>query len=470
MRRAMLISATVLVTILSVPEARSAPLRVYGENPRYLERGGVPIVLFGSGEWGIISDASVDIAEHNEWYAECGANANRASLFAFCVREGRDDLLAPWPRVGPGVARDGGPRFDLDQWDEAFWARLHAYLSDCQDRGIVVLLQIFDEPYTEGNPERWGLNPFNPENNINAIPGMPDGDGSAEEAFYDPTNAELMAIQDALVTRLLDETAARYDNVIYEIGNEINMDSVTALAEEWQDHWLDLFERYHAEHPGVEPLLTNDTRGSLMESGRGRWGVLNHHGLVSLNFVRTSPADMAREVARQIDEHHGFYGVPVLNSRPASDPDRTDYPDIVSEDQGRAIYLTYLLGGGHVVGFRTTIGSWQGGRAAERIIQTTRTLADRLPLFSMAPRHELVDGRGALCSVGGGCVAVYLPEGGAAEVNLDATGLGKEWDLLRYDPREMTFQEMGAVEGSSITLESPGEGVGQDWVFILTAR
>ena len=55
---------------------------------RYFLDGDKPVVLFGSGLWTIISDGTIDIEDHNSWYAQYGANANRAALFAFCTAVG----------------------------------------------------------------------------------------------------------------------------------------------------------------------------------------------------------------------------------------------------------------------------------------------------------------------------------------------------------------------------------------------
>ena len=41
----------------------------------------------------------------------------------------------PWPRTGPGDATDGKPRFDLDQFDPAFFDRLRDRVVDGRRRG-----------------------------------------------------------------------------------------------------------------------------------------------------------------------------------------------------------------------------------------------------------------------------------------------------------------------------------------------
>ena len=440
-------------------------LRVDPDNPHWLRYGDRAIALFGSGLWTIIPDQSVDIQDHNRWYAEAGANANRATLFAFCTTVNDGNGLAPWPRSGAGLARDGRPRFDLDRWDERFWRRLHEYLSDCERRGIFVLLQMFDEPFLEGGEDRWGANPFSPENNVSHVPDLPGGAGGnaargAEAAFYDPDNQVLMRYQDALIARLLDETAARYGNIIYEIGNEINLDSETPKQVQWQQHWIEFFRRYEREH-NVELLLTNDTRRSLAAAAGAGFQVINDHGFPLPRGDRMTPEAILKQVTADFAE----FRRPIINSRPASDPDRSDYPDRVSEDQGRRIFWSYFLAGGHVISFRTTEESWKGGRAAERIVGGLQFLIGLTNLERLRPRPDLVQGGLCLADPGKEYV-VYLPEGGSADVDLSDLPQGRSLPVVRYDPRIVAGEILGRAGGSSsYRLSAPGGERGRDWVF-----
>ncbi len=440
-----------------------AALEVCAENNRYLADGDVPVVLFGSGFWTIIPDTTVDIEEHNAWYARWGANANRASLFAFCtaVEEGKG--LVPWMRTGPGQANDGQPKFDLNQPNPAFWKRLDEYLRSCRRHGIYVWLQIFDEPFTEEGRGRWYLNPFNPDNNINELPGLPRGGKSGEDAFYDPHNAPLMAIQDALVRRLLDATA-EFDHVVYEIGNEINMDSVAPHAAEWQQHWIRLFETYQHEH-GKKLLLSNNTRRSLFEEDQAGFQVVNHHGFTTLRVRDSKPVALAQLVQQFVLGDYAAYQRPIINSRPASDPDRVNYPDVVSEDEGRVLYWSYFLSGGHIVGFRTTKESWKDGEAAERILLHLRAFIAETPFVSMAPHTNLIEGNGLCLANPGQTYAVYLPAGGA--VRLDLRDIRTPFTMRGYDPRTGDWQKARkVVAGEWVPLEAPGD---KDWAALLTA-
>jgi hypothetical protein len=463
-----LLAATAAFTLV-FSEAADAALSV-AKNPRYLEDDGKPVVLFGSGFWTIIGDTSVDIVEHNTWYARYGANANRASLFAFCTAAPEGKGLCPWLRTGPGLANDGKPKFDLAKPNEAFWRRANAYFSDCRERDIYVLLQIFDEPYVEGGDDRWRLNPFNPENNVNRIPGLPGGNGSGEEAFYDPDNEPLMKIQDALVRRLLDETVGRHGNIIYEIGNEINMDSVTRKARAWQQHWIDFFRRYEEEHPGLNLLLSNDTRADLLEAGKDGFDVINHHGAVGIDINRTPTHELAQRIYQEIARDFAAYRRPIINSRPCSDPDRTNYSDIVSGVKGRVLYWSYFLSGGHIIGFRTTLESWKEGTTAETIIMNLRKFIDGTHFERMSPRPDLVEGNALCLAEPGKQYVVYLPVGGEVTVNLADLPKGEKLAVRRYDPRSGESVNLGLAETGRYRFKSPTSGEGQDWALYIASE
>lgn len=454
---------------VNFPEDADAALEV-SKDGRYFMDDGKAVVLFGGGLWTIIPDTSVDIAEHNSWYARFGANANRATLFAFCTAVPEGKGLCPWLRTGPGMANDGKPKFDLTEPNEEFWRRANAYFSDCQKRGIYVLLQMFDEPFVEGGESRWRLNPFNPDNNINRILGLPGGSGSGEEAFYDPDNKVLMRIQDALIRRLLDETAGRYGNIIYEIGNEINMDSVTEKARRWQQHWIGFFRKYERDHPGVRLLLSNDTRAELLDAGREGFDVINHHGALGVNIKNTPTHELPSRIYRAVTRDFTKYRRPIINSRPCSDPDRKNYPDVVSETQGRVLYWSYFLSGGHIIGFRTTEESWKGGTKAERIIRNLRRFIERTNFERLAPRRDLVEGSGLCFAEPGKEYIVYLPVGGTVSVNLADILEGVKLRVWRYNPRTGETIRIGTAGRGKYRLHSPSSGEGEDWVFHIVGE
>ena len=76
--------------------------------------------------------------------------------------------LAPWARAGAehGLGPDGLPKFDLDTWDERYFARLRGLLSAADARGVVVELVFFCSQYNE---ECWLHSPLHPAGNVNGV-------------------------------------------------------------------------------------------------------------------------------------------------------------------------------------------------------------------------------------------------------------------------------------------------------------
>ncbi len=141
--------------------------------------------------------------------------------------------LAPWERTGPGKANDGGPKYDLNRFDERYWRRAVQYVQDATQRGIYPLIQIWCEPLVERGEGRWIVHPFDPDNNINHIPKLPTGsaDAGRDGIFYNTANRRLLRFQEAFVRKALDELG-RFP-VIWDIGSaklRCQMPASTQLA------------------------------------------------------------------------------------------------------------------------------------------------------------------------------------------------------------------------------------------------
>jgi len=120
------------------------------------------------------------------------------------------DYIAPFRRTGPGLAHDGQPRYDLDQWNPEFFERLHRFVSLASDYGIVVEVVLLSNAYAPGI---WTLNPLHHDNNINGLENVPWPD------YLSTRHPKLFARQCAHVRKIVEELN-RYDNVLFEICNE----------------------------------------------------------------------------------------------------------------------------------------------------------------------------------------------------------------------------------------------------------
>jgi hypothetical protein len=185
--------------------------------------------LLGSTEhYGSLVNAAFDFERYLGTIAADGLSLTRA--FA-CYRELEDSLdeqlgyantlaprpehyLAPWARApdGGGAGPDGQPRFDLDTWDERFFARLRAFLAGAAARDVVVELVFFCNPYDEG---RWHHLPLHPASNVNGVGSRM----AAPRDFLSLVDPSVVAHQRRLVRKLVTETNA-YGNLYYEVCNE----------------------------------------------------------------------------------------------------------------------------------------------------------------------------------------------------------------------------------------------------------
>jgi hypothetical protein len=177
---------------------------------------------------------------------------------------------APYLRTGPGNALDGKPKFDLTQFDPAYFDRMRQRVIAFKDRGIYVSIMLFNgwSISNKGNQNNaWPGHPYDKSNNINGIDGdFADHDGAGEET-HALNNPAVSAMQDAYVRRVID-AVNDLDNVMYEVSNE-STGSADAVA--WQQHIITLIKKYELgkqkQHPvGMTALFPNGNDADLFAS------------------------------------------------------------------------------------------------------------------------------------------------------------------------------------------------------------
>ena len=137
----------------------------------------------------------------------------------------------PWARTGPGNANDGKPKFDLDTWDEDYFARMRAWTVRLGNAGVYVCVQMFqgwhytDKGYAN---DPYEFHPFNGPNNINSVDGDTNNDNSGLESL--DTASSVYSRQQAYVRKVID-TVNDLDNVIFEVANEVDYTTTTLAWE-----------------------------------------------------------------------------------------------------------------------------------------------------------------------------------------------------------------------------------------------
>lgn len=209
--------------------ARVRPIHLDPVNPHYFQYRGRTMVLITSGEhYGAVLNRAFDYTKYLATIEADGLNETRLFGGPYVEVPGKSfgirhndlapepgELLVPWKRSHtPGYA-GGGNKFDLSEWNPAYFARLHSFLADAERRGIVVEITMFSSYY---GGAQWVLSPLNPKNNVNHVK------VAGWKQANTLQNGNLLGFQEKYVRKMVEETD-RYPNVIYELQNE-----------PWSDH------------------------------------------------------------------------------------------------------------------------------------------------------------------------------------------------------------------------------------------
>ena len=227
--------AYALTAIAAAPQ-QADPIKLHPGNPHYFEFRGQPTVLITSGEhYGGVLNLDFDYIPYFNELQSKGLNLTRTFSGAYMESPGSFNiqkntlaplsgrLICPWRRSGtPGYA-GGGNKFDLNQWDPAYFTRLKDFIVQAGQRGVVVELVLFCPMYRD---TMWNISPMKASNNVNGVGNI------RRTQVYTLSNGGLLAVQDAMVRKIVAELKD-YDNLFYEVCNEPYFGGVTTA---WQNH------------------------------------------------------------------------------------------------------------------------------------------------------------------------------------------------------------------------------------------
>src|SRR6185436_16317792 len=201
------------------------PISLHPDNPHYFLFRGEPTVLITSGEhYGAVLNMDFDYVKYLATLSRDKLNLTRVwtggpyiepqgafNIARNTLAPASGRFISPYARSSqPGFA-GGGNKFDLTQWDPAYFKRLHSFMRHASRRGIVVEMNLFCPMYEE---KQWLLSPYHPSNNVNRV-GPVERDG----LYTLDRHGGLLRAQELLVQKFVQELAD-YDNVYYEVMNE----------------------------------------------------------------------------------------------------------------------------------------------------------------------------------------------------------------------------------------------------------
>ncbi|MDP1676606.1 MAG: DUF6298 domain-containing protein [Bacteroidota bacterium] len=262
------------IFFVSISDAQlNGVLRVHPTNPRYFtDDNGEAILLTGSHTWSTLVDngGSDPPPQFNyQEYLDTLTTLNHNFFRMWTWEQSRWSAESydsnywfspsPFARTGPGIALDGKPKFDLDQFNQTYFDTLRSRIIQAGDRGIYVSIMLFNGWSGQTvyvNSARGGLDPykghpFHVSNNISDINGdaYPIGDGRTLYTLYNPA---VTAKQLAYVKKVIDEVND-LDNVLYEICNEAYTGS-SSSSTAWQYLMIDTIHAYESRKPKQHPV------------------------------------------------------------------------------------------------------------------------------------------------------------------------------------------------------------------------
>jgi hypothetical protein len=245
----------------------------------------------------------------------------------------------PWARTGPGVAKDGKPKFDLERFDPAFFERLRERVVAAGEQGIYVSVMLFEgfSLHLTQPPDNVEGHPFHAANNVNGI-----GIASIDDYQVLPLDPRVQALQEAYIRKLVD-TVQDLPNVLYEVANEssgggsvdrefaeqLGLGGATAWGDStpWQYRVIDTVKRYeekrgYQKHPvGMtmqfpvpDPSKVNDPLfdGPADWVSLGSGGGPADQGAPAGNWLEDPPANDSHKVVISDTDHYAPFGSDAL--------------------------------------------------------------------------------------------------------------------------------------------------------------
>jgi hypothetical protein len=438
-------------------------IRPWPENLRYWQYKGRPVVLLG----GSLKDNLFQIPnlkEHLDLLASVGGNV---------IRNTMSDRPAAGYEIKAFRMLESG-KYDLNQWNDAYWERFETMLKLTAEREIIVQIEVWDR--FDHSRENWKVDPFNPQNNINytheesgLAAEYPDHPSGNKQPFFFTVpelnnNAVVLGYQHKFVDKMLSYSL-QYDHVLYCMDNE------TSASPKWGEYWA-RYIREKARQAGVTVELT-EMWDAWDVTNRMHWTTYDNPDLytfvdISQNSHTTGQRnwDNAQWVRRRLAE------------RPRPMNSTKIYGAQTSSWVGRGIDETHAVNSF----WRNLIGGFASSRfhrppagialteRAQAMIKSARLLLAELDILRCEPDSagsllvERAENSAYLTRIDGRQYAVYFTDGG--EIGLDLRAVEGQFGGRWLDIDGSAWHEAGfsAAGGEIVRLKPPGKG---QWVALL---
>ena len=492
------------------------PLVVSDANPRYFtvasgDFAGRAVYLSGSHIWNNLHDGMgpgadcaetaevLDYGKYLDFLEERGHNFIRLWRWEQFISQaaGGDFHLCmmpqPWARTGPGEAKDGKPRFDLERFDEAFFDRLRGRAIAAGDRGMYVGVMLFDgwALHLSPAPDNVEGHPFHAANNVNGV-----AIGSIVDHQALPLDPRVQALQEAYIRRVID-TVHDLPNVLLEVANESSgggtVDAAFAEAlgqtgtpewgnsTEWQYWVIDLVKTYEMEmgydtHPiGMTMQFPVPEQTKVNDPLFG-----SHAAWISPGYDDEIFADGGHPMAPGSPQSRWLEDPPAADGRKVVITDTDHY----APGRGDALWAwkSFLRGHHPILMDFGMIGgvnppdpsagapmSFEAFEPARWAMGDTVRFAERMDLIEMVPRGDLTSTGYALANPGEEYLVLQSSEAGDPfTVTVEAGTYAVEW--FSVDGRDTAEADQVRAESSGpITFRAPFDTSGPAVLYLKKA-
>lgn len=431
-------------------------LRPWPTNPRYWQYDDRPVLLLGGTKDDNLFQIP-DLREHLDELAAAGGNYIRNTM---SDRHDQGFEVYPFLRLPDG-------KYDLERWNEEYWARFENLLRWTGERRIVVQIEVWDR--FDYSTKNWEPHPYNPRNNVNytyAQSGFeehyPDHPGQNRQPFFFTTpqqrnNTVVLRFQERFVEKMLDHTL-RHRHVLYCIDNE------TSAQEAWGAYWAG-FIRAHAARLGRQVCITEMWDAWDLKSAEHR-RTLDHP-------ERYDFCDVSQNNQKRGQEHWDNFQW--VRQRIAAQPRPLNTTKTYGADGGRfgnnrdglERWWRHVIGGAASARFHRPDSGLGLSAPAKVSLVAARRLESLVPLWTVEPANHLLRERSEneayLAARPGEAYALYFTDGGA--VGLDLTEVRGGFTAHWIEIATGAWGRREPVAGGTVVnLSPPGRG---HWVVAL---
>lgn len=366
-------------------QVNHSPISLHPDNPHYFLFRGEPTFLIGSTEhYGAVLNLDFDFIPYLDELAARNLNVTRTFSGIYVEPQGAFGIekntlapdsgrfICPWARSEQPGYRNGGNKFDLNRWDEAYFNRLKGFITAAGERGIIVELDLFSNFY---DTLQWKLSPLYHENNVNQVGNIPD-----HKEILSLRHPEILEIQEKMVRKILAELKD-FDNLYYEVCNEPYFGDLNAL-EAWEQHMTAVIADAEKDFPRKHLISQNIANGAQK--------IENPNPLVSVfNFHYAKPpvaVAMNYELNRVIgDNETGFDGIENATYR-------KEAWNFMLAGGGLFNHLDYSFTVGHERGDFVFPPTQPGGGGIElrKQLQILKEVLEECDFINMAPADSII--------------------------------------------------------------------------------